>query len=314
MARFLYSQDGKVAESLEWPQRSDYLWVDLGPEDRGRIKEVLSHLYQAHPQVIQNLMERDAHRPNLLIEEDAISFTLATIPLEPDLPIHHLSFVLGKHFLVTAHLAESSEVADVAFEKILQSQLLAQGVDFALYQLLQGHVVALRQLANRLDDQFESLHRMLLRHPYGDLSREILWLRKRAMGVKHLLDPEGGVFELLKGSDFPYVQKENRPYFQDVEFLMKEVVQEVGAVREGLAEMVEAYTSLQSNEINKVMWFLTIVSTMSLPATTIASVYGMNFKNMHELYWRYGYFYSLCLMFLVSILLLWWMRIKRHQG
>ncbi len=315
LPRFLYRQNQKTLQSDTWPQESDTLWVDLGPEDKDSVQEVVRHLYQAHPKVIERLLEGHNHRPNLLVEDDAVSFMLALIPAhDADGPLRHLSFIVGQHFLVTAHLDDPSKVVDGAFEYVLKNHLMDEGVDFALYQLLDRHVVELRLLANDLDRQFEDLHRRLLTHPYANMSPDILALRKRAMAAKHILDPEGAIIELLNSKGFPYVSKKNHPYFQDVSFLMDEVVAEVQAIRDGLAEMVEAYTSLQSNEINKVMWFLTIISTLALPATTIASIYGMNFINMHELHWRYGYDYSLVMMVFISIVLLLWVRIHRRRG
>lgn len=315
MPRFLYSKDGQTKQSQTWPGQAGALWVDLGPRDRGRVEEVVKHLYSAHPKVIENLLKGVHHRPSLIVEDDAVSFMLSLIAgkLAVSSRVPHLSFIIGKHFLVTAHLEGESEVVDHAIHHIVTNHLMDEGPDFALYQLLMGHVRALKRLANGLDIQFEDLHRRLLRHPYRNMAPAILQLRKQAMAAKHTLDPEGGIFQLLEAADFPYVRKKNRPYFQDAAFLMKEVVSEIDTIREGLAEMVEAYTSLQSNEINKVMWFLTIVSTMSLPATTIASIYGMNFKHMPELHWYYGYWYVLSLMFVVSVLLLLWMRIRRRD-
>lgn len=311
MARFLSVRNKKTEVSREWPKHADDLWVDIGPDDRDHVGEMLTHLYAPHPKVTENLLQGDHHRPSLLVEDDTVSFMLALIPVSPEEPLHHLSFIIGRHFLVTAHVADTSEVVDQAFDYVRENQLLDEGVDFALYQALRRHVMDLRQLANHLDDQFEGLHRRLLQHPYRNMSPAILHLRKRAMAVKHLLDPEGAIFHLLKSRDFPYVQKKNRPYFQDVSFLMEEVVAQVQSTREGLAEMVEAYTSLQSNEINLVMRFLTVISVLSLPATTIASIYGMNF-NIPEIHWKYGYGYSLGLMFLVTASLLLYM--KKHKN
>lgn len=314
MPRFLFVKDHTTHQADSWPEHSDVLWVDLGPGDQGQVSDAINHLYPAHPQVIENLLRGRSHRPDLIIEDDAISFMLALISThvgEQALP--HLSFIIGKKFLVTAHLDQPSAVVDAAMAHLVKDHMLDEGPDFGLYQLLIGHVTALKDRANKLDQEFESLHRQLLRHPYGDLSAKILIMRKKAMAAKHVLDPEGGIFELLKEPHFPFVQKKNLPYFQETQFLMNEVTAQIQQVRDGLAEMVEAYTSLQSNEINKVMWFLTIVSTLALPATTIASIYGMNFINMPELKWRYGYWYFLVLMFFISILLLLWMRVKRRS-
>ncbi|NMP24572.1 magnesium transporter CorA family protein [Sulfobacillus harzensis] len=313
MARFLYSLDKKTRWSDTWPEKSDDLWVDMGPNDQGHIQEIVEHLYRAHPKVIEHLLHGENRRPSLLVEDDAVSFMLALVPTHQDEPLHHLSFIIGKHFLVTAHLDDDSPVVDQAFGYIKQNQMMDEGVDFALYQVLSGHVEALRHNVNVIDQQFERLHEMMLDHPYKDMAPLILKLRKRAMEAKYMLDPEGSIFELLKSSDFPYVRKKNHPYMQDVAYMMQEVVSEVEQIRSGLAEMVEAYTSLQSNAINLVMRFLTVISVLSLPATTIASIYGMNFK-IPELKWSFGYWYALSLMLVVTLVLLYAMKKKSHRG
>lgn len=313
MSRFLFLKDGRTEKAQDWPKDADLLWVDLGPEDRSQVPQVLGHLYDAHPKVVEHLMEEARHRPNLLIEKDAVSFMLSLIPVAGKLPLHHLSFIIGRKFLVTAHFDGQSRVVDHAMASVLDNQMLSQGVDFALYRVLDGHVAELGKLVQRLSQQFEAMQQEMLEYVYRDMSPQILRLRRRTMDAKHILEPEGSITDLLKSDDFPYVAKPNHPYFQDLAFLMQEVVTEVAAMREGLAEMDQGYTALQSNQINKVMWFLTIVATLTLPATTLASVYGMNFVNMPELKWHYGYWYVLFLMFVVSVLLILWMRVHRHD-
>lgn len=313
MPRFLFAHGGQTEKSQDWPKHSEYLWVDLGPEDRTHLKAVIHHLYDAHPKVVDHLLDGTHHRPNLLIEDDAVSFTLSLIPLATHEQLKHLSFVIGQHFLVTAHFDGPSEVVDHAFRYVLDNQMLSEGVDFALYRVLNGHVETLQRLAAQLGDKFEAMQQQMLEYVYRDMSPQILTLRRRAMAAKHILDPEDGITDLLKSADFPYVKKQNRPYLQDAAFLMEEVVTQIEEIREGLAEMDQGYTALQSNQINKVMWFLTIVATLTLPASTLASIYGMNFTNMPELKWHYGYWYALFLMFLVSVLLLLWMRVHRHD-
>lgn len=314
MARFLYASGHATHVSTQWPDQSEFLWVDLGPDDRGHVGEIVQHLYAAHPKVLEHLLQGENRRPSLMVEDDAVSFMLALIPLRAGDPVHHLSFIIGEHFLVTAHLSDESPVVDHAFGYVHQNELMDEGVDFALFQVLSGHVVAFRRLANQLDEEFEGLNRKMLKNPYKNLAPDILQRRKATMAAKHLLDPEVAIFELLKSSDFPYVRKKNRPYIQDVAFLMDEVVAEVQATREGLAEMVEAYTSYQSNAINKVMRFLTVITVLALPATTVASIYGMNFKDIPEIHWPFGYWYSLSLMFVVTAVILWIYKKKSHQG
>ena len=122
--------------------------------------------------------------------------------------------------------------------------------------------------------------------------------------------PELEIFSLFGSEHFPYVNDKNRLYFTDLSQRMSQLIEDVDGYRDGLSEAVEAYTSMQSNEINKVMRVLTVISVLALPATTIASIYGMNF-DIPEIHWKYGYWYSLVLMVTVTAAIFIYM--KRHD-
>ena len=314
MARFLFSRNRKTMASDRWPDSVDHLWIDLGPEDGDQVTGTIRRLYNAHPKVVEHMLQQGHRRPSLLIEDDAVSFTLSLIPTSiPEDDLHRLSFLLGKNFLVTVHLGDDSAVVDQAMKDVLRDQMMKEGVDFALYQVLREHLARLQELSSSLGERFEGMQQEMLEHVYRDMSPQILAMRKRAMSAKHILDPERSIMNLMKSEDFPYVQKKNRPYFQDAAFLMEEIGEEVGAIRSGLAAMDQGYTALQSNQINKVMWSLTVVATLSLPATTLASIYGMNWKYMPELNWHWGYYFILVLMVFLAVVMLLWLKVRRRQ-
>lgn len=305
MPQYLWVKDQQTREGQDWPQAAEIIWVDIGPGEDDAIQSVVENLYPVHPTAIRRVL--DQGRPSFLVEDDAVVFVLALVDEGQADDLRRLAIFLGDRFLVTVHLYGESDVVQHAWQFIARQQLLDEGPDFALYHVLENHLRVLKKVARQLDERFELLHRILLKHPYRDMAPHILPLRKKAMAVKQLLEPEVAIFELLKSDDFPYIQSRHRPYFEDATYQMREIVEEVQATREGLAEMVEAYTSIQSNEINKVMKFLTIISVLALPATTIASIYGMNF-NIPEIHWKYGYWYSLALMFVVTVALLAYMK------
>lgn len=303
--RFLSVEDNRTAQFKSWPQRSQQIWVDVGPEDRARVKEVVRRLYPAHPAAINRVLNGQGRSPSLLVEEKALVFVLSEPPKHLNEPgdALHLGVFLGQNFLVTVHLSRSSPAQEAAWQYILQNDLMREGVDFALYQMAAHHMRLFGQLIRETNRDFEEIHRQVLLKPYKDLTPQILELRRKTSAVRRLMAPEGEIFELLKSPDFPYVQSHNRAYFEDLAAEIKNLADNVNENRDGLSGMVEAYTGMQSNEINKVMKFLTIISVLSLPATMIASIYGMNFV-IPETHWRYGYAYSLSLILVVTLVLL----------
>jgi len=84
----------------------------------------------------------------------------------------------------------------------------------------------------------------------------------------------------------------------------------VEALRETLAGMIDVFLSVQNQRLNEVMKVLTVIATLFIPLTFIASIYGMNFKHMPELEWRWGYAYALGLMAATAIGMLTYFRRK----
>ena len=90
-----------------------------------------------------------------------------------------------------------------------------------------------------------------------------------------------------------------------------QVIENADALRDLVAGMLDLYLSAVSNRMNEVMKMLTIIATIFIPLTFIAGIYGMNFKNMPELEWPWGYFLVLVLMAVVVVVLLIWFKRKR---
>lgn len=306
------------AAAADWPRGARAVWADLDlTEDEALLEPVLAHVARERAGLAARIVRHERRRPSLLLYPEAVTFLLADMALEAGREVsvaserqRALHLVMNRRVLVTAHVADS-ELLAVAWEETRRGETLAEGVDLALYQVLTAYLSAWERLRGHLIADYESIQAEMLLHPYANLAPRILAARRALLAFNRLLRPEAEIFQLLGSSDFAFVQRTHRAYFQDVTDRMTDLVDEVEATREGLSGTVEAYTSMQSNEINKVVKLLTIISVLSLPATTIASIYGMNFY-IPELHWWFGYWYSLALMTSVTLTLLWWVR--RHQG
>lgn len=301
-----------------FPDTAKNVWLDVlteelasgnGGEDSqaGSYElKLVRRLFKPHPVAVRRLLETRAVRPSLLAYPDAVVFSIVEGGAgEADSSPSPIHVVLGHRFLITAHHRDL-HVVDQAWAEVRQSGLLEHGPDLALDRLLNRHLMDYEDLRRTLVKDYEDIQRIMLEHPYKNLAHRILDSRRRFLALRRRLGPEQEIYMLLASDHFEFVREDNRPYLQDVADHMAALVEEVDATREGLSGTVEAYTSMQSNEINKVMKFLTIISVLSLPATMIASIYGMNFY-IPEVHWKFGYWYSLALMGSVTGSLLWYM-------
>ena len=312
----IHHRSGAAAD--DWPRAARAVWADLDmAEDEHLLEPVLAHVARERAGLAARIVRHERRRPSLLLYPEAVTFVLADMALEPGREVRvaaerrrALHVVMNRRVLVTAHTAESDRLTR-AWDEARRGETLAEGVDLALYQLLTAYLSGWERLRGQLIEDYESIQAEMLLHPYASLAPRILAARRALLAFNRLLRPEAEIFQLMGSSHFDFVQRAHRAYFQDVADRMNDLVDEVETTREGLSGTVEAYTSMQSNEINKVVKLLTIISVLSLPATTIASIYGMNFK-IPELHWWFGYWYSLALMAAVTLTLLWW--VGRHHG
>jgi magnesium transporter len=304
-ARWL-DQGGHVHEGSHWPDGVKTVWVDA---EQPPPASVLSRLFRPHPLVVRQLA---GHHPTMgfRVYPDAVVFAVkAPLGDDPRRGVHPLRIVVGERFLLTVHPVPMA-VVDEAWRVAGRAEVLASGAGQVLYELLGRHLAMYQRVERELIEAYEDIHRILLKHPYRDLADRILQSRRDFLRLRLALKPEDRVLHLLAEASLPGIRQEQRPYFDDLADQFGDLVDEIDSTREGLSGAVEAYSSLQSNEINKVMKFLTIISVLALPATTIASIYGMNF-DIPETHWPWGYWYALGLMAAVTGSLLWYM--DRHD-
>ena len=302
--RTLWVDDEKRVREGAWDPEKSPVWADLdGTPD----PETVKRFFDPHPMALRQLA--GDVRNGLFLYQGAVVFSIQ-MPVGDDAEgeLARIRIALGHRFLLTIHDGAVS-VLDRVWDLARGGGALVRGPDLMLYDLLMAQLHLFEETERRLLSDYEQIHDILLRNPTRHLSHRILQSRKAFLRLRLILEPETRALNLLAEGDIPWVDEHHRPYYQDAANRLSDLVDEVDTTRSGLSGTVEAYASLQSNEINKVMKFLTIISVLALPATTIASIYGMNFK-IPELHWWFGYWYSLALMASITGSLLWLM--KRH--
>jgi magnesium transporter len=101
-------------------------------------------------------------------------------------------------------------------------------------------------------------------------------------------------------AEFDEIPNELTPFFRDVYDHMARVMELIDSHRELTTSLLDAHFSIQGEKMNQIMKRLTLISTIMLPLTLIAGIYGMNFENMPELKWPHGYYFALALMLAIG--------------
>ena len=227
---------------------------------------------------------------NIKWNADTFSWTSEQISLvlEPDVI---LSFAEKKSDL----LNPAYTLLDVAGSKIR-----THGTDFTFYTLLDIMVDDYLEIAEKLEIQIEEMELSMEGKSDFDPTQNIHQIRKFQIYFRHQVMPvREGLLRLIKDHD-KLISPDDLPYFQDVLDHTNQIISKLDQIRDNLASIRELYLTQLNIGMNKVIQLLTVVSTIFIPVTFIAGIYGMNFKNMPELSWHYGYFILLGIMAVIG--------------
>lgn len=202
-----------------------------------------------------------------------------------------VSIVQGENFILTFMEYETPAFREI--EKALRNNILkirTRPSDYLLTVLLNDLVTNFISVSSQIDNALEDLEsELLLENNDHELSVEIQTLRRRYLLLKRTVLPLKEQYSRLVRSESPLIHKTNRVFFNDLNDHLNYVAQNIEICRETLSSLVDLYISNNDLRMNSIMKSLTIVSTIFIPLTFLVGVWGMNFENMPELKWKYGY-------------------------
>ncbi len=234
-----------------------------------------------------------------------------------DLDLVELDIVIGQTFVVT-HDSTAWVAKDLQTELDRSPRILQKGVAWLVHALLDRAVDRYLPVIDELDTAIEALENDVLEKagtPKGRVVlQRILAFKRSLQKLRRMAIHQREILLRLSRGEFEEIPREALPFFRDVYDHFLRIGDLVDGYRDLVTSSLDAYLSVQANRMNEIMKTLTLMSTVMLPLTFIAGVYGMNFKTMPELEWTYGYPYALALMATVGVTILLWFRRKKWIG
>lgn len=217
--------------------------------------------------------------------------------------------IIGKNFVVAhAHDAMARVLEPVTAKVGRSPRLLKKGPAWVAHAIVDRMVDEYVPVVDRFEAEIEEIESTMLTsdaayHQRSTLRRIMRTKRSLQMLRRTTISQREVLFRLAR-AEFDEIPHEAAPFYRDVYDHFARVTELVDSYRELTTSLLEVHFSVQSNQMNEVMKRLTVISTVMLPPSLIAGIYGMNFKVMPELDWRYGYHASLLLMVLVAVAIL----------
>jgi magnesium transporter len=267
-------------------------------EELGYLQELL-HI---HPLTREDIIHQN-QRPKIHSFDDYVYLAIHPLTRKDKWNIEpsELDILLGHGWVLSVHYGPLPGIIDKdhLHEKIAGA--LARGADFLVYTLVDLVIDGYFPILDKMEDEIDSLEDRLLGRPRARSVNELLVLKRSLIHVRRAVAPQREVFNQLTRHDFPFIGPENLVYFRDVYDHLLRIIEEVDTLRDILSGALEIYLASTSNQLNVTMKRLTAWGTIFIVIAAIAGIYGMNFKYMPELEWRYGYYAALALMGLISV-------------
>ncbi len=292
------------------------LWVAVeGLADLSLLKS-LQRNFGIHPLALEDAISRRS-RPKLDVHGDVVMM-IAVDPLTPASRIGDVELValfLGDGWVVTIEDAPG-ETFDAVRRRIdTPGSRLRRGASDTLFQALVDNLVdrffpvldAIDERLENLDDAVDSVKL----EDVARMSKKLHDIRQSLQKLRRYAAPLREAVNGILRRDLPHIDAKLHPYFIDVTDHLAQIVDHIETARELASSVRDLQFSFVNTRMNEIMRGLTVISTVFLPLSFIASLYGMNFDHMPETKWTYGYPFAIGLMFVVAAFARWYFKKKR---
>jgi magnesium transporter len=281
-----------IEECFLFKDQPTVTWINIDGLHQIEILEKLGECYGFHPLVLEDILNTE-QRPKI---DDYGEYLYVVLKMLHDkgkggqIEAEQISLILGPNFVFSFQEGEG-DVFDAIRERIRsgKGRIRKMGADYLAYALLDAVVDYYFVILEKLGERIEFLETELVTNPETKILREIQILKREMIFLRKAVWPLREVVAALERCESPLFQKATVVYLKDVYDHIIQVIDSVETFRDMLSGMLDIYLSSISNRLNSVMKVLTIIATVFMPLTFLAGVYGMNFKHMPELEWRWGY-------------------------
>jgi len=271
---------------------ADVVWVNIDGVNDVEILEKVGSLFEIHGLVLEDILNTD-QRPKVEEHDQYLFIVLKMIYSSKDtfdIETEQVSFILKKGVVVSFQ-ERCGDVFGLIRERIRsgKGRVRKMGADYLTYTLMDAVIDNYFVIMEQLGDRIELLESELIGNTDTEISMKIHELRRKVILLRRSIWPLREVVNSLLHSGTDFINKITLPFVRDLYDHTIHVIETLETFRDILSGMLDIYLSSVSNRMNEIMKVLTIIATVFIPLSFIAGVYGMNFKYMPELDWRWGY-------------------------
>ena len=332
-AEFIEKEFFDIQECLTHVQTGMVKWINVDGVHNTEIIEHIGKLFNIHPLTLEDIANTN-QRPKF---EDFENYVVAIMKMifedenlkkqsDDALVSEQLSIILlNDDTVISFQEADGGDVFDVIRNRLRlgKGRVRKCAADYLAYVLIDAVIDSYFDVLEKIGDEVEILEDNLIDNPSPEMLHHLHHIKRQMVYFRKAVWPMRELINNLERSESPLISANTAVYLRDAHDHTIRVIDTVETYRDLLSGMMDLYMSSVSNRMNEVMKTLTIITTIFVPLTFIAGIYGMNFAhenpdthqvlplNMPELYSNYGYLTVWGTMIVLVIILLVYFRRKK---
>lgn len=290
-------------------------WININGLNNLSEIEKLGVNYNIHPLTLEDILNT-MHRPKIDEFENYlfIVFKMLYFSEDDNLIYENVSMVVGKNYVFTFQESDGDVFNDLR-DRISNSKGRVRnlGSDYLMYTILDAIVDHYITVIEAFSDKIEDLESHIFENDSNsnETPIQIQALKQEILKIRRSIFPFREVVNRLEKIESDIIDPKTHSYIRDLRDHIVHVSESIELSREMVWNLMDMHMSIISNKMNEVMKVLTIIATIFIPLTFMAGIYGMNFDNMPELHYEYGYHLLWAAMIIIFIIMLIYFKRKK---
>jgi magnesium transporter len=298
-----------------------FLWVHLENPTPEESKYVLEDVFHFHPLSIEDCVmaspspKVEEYSPK---EEDRFATYLFMVIHAVDysrkdgvFATSELNFFLGKNFLVTYHDGPLRSVTTTEETALKATMHIARAPDRVAHTLLDSIVDNYKPALDELAVEIGELEQRALQDTTKETLNKILQIKKEVVHLRGIIGPQREVLSRFARGEFKLIRAHMVPYYRDVYDGLFQISELAQGYTDSLNGVLQVYLNMSSNRTGEVVKLLTMITVITTPLMMVGTWYGMNFKNLPEVDWKYGYFAAAAITIVSTAATYWYFKKKK---
>lgn len=279
-----------LSECLNHVKENMTKWINVEGVHNTNLIEKIGKFYNIHPLTLEDIVQVD-QRPKFEDYDHYLLAIMRMIMYDDQVHSEQLSIILTGNTVISFQEPQGGDAFDIIRLRLRQAKgrVRKLGADYLFYALMDAVVDYYFHTIEAIGDKVTHIEEEIIEDPKQESLLELYKLKREVISLRKQVWPLRDMVSMMLRSESTYITQNTQLFLRDLQDHSSRIIETVDTYRDLLSGIMDIYLSTNANKMNEVMKVLTIMSSLFIPVTFIAGVYGMNFEYMPELKSPYGY-------------------------